>query len=88
MDDPTSSLDNTVSESIMESIKNDDFWNKRTFVMSTNNLGLLKYADRVIFMENGKIVAIDTPEKIIKLKEYSDIALEEEEHENVKILYD
>lgn len=72
----------------MESIKNDDFWNKRTFVMSTNNLGLLKYADRVIFMENGKIVAIDTPEKIIKLKEYSDIALEEEEHENVKIVYD
>lgn len=87
MDDPTSSLDNTVSEMIMNSIKNDEFWSNRTFIISTNKLGLLKYLDRVIFIQDGEIIAFDTPQKITLLQEYAEIALgfeEEDEDELVK----
>lgn len=86
LDDPTSSLDNTVSEMIFRNITTDQYWNQRTFVFSTNNLGMLKFVDRVIFIENGRILYFDTPEKVKLSPEYRAITIdeiiEEEEEES------
>lgn len=87
MDDPTSSLDNLVTECIMKTIVNDKFWNERTFVISTNNLGTLKYFDRVIFLEEGKVLYFDTPEKIRLTPEFASISLEMEEQDVLNYNY-
>lgn len=52
-DDPTSSLDNVVASNIMEDINNDPLWKEKTFIISTNNMNMLKYADKIIYIENG-----------------------------------
>lgn len=67
----------------MEEISNNEIWQKRTFIMSTNNLGLLKYASRVILIEEGRIVEIAPPEKIKELKEFKEMVLLEENHQDV-----
>jgi ABC-type multidrug transport system ATPase subunit len=41
LDDPTSSLDNNVTHSIMKSITEDEYWKDRTYVMTSNNPQLL-----------------------------------------------
>lgn len=73
-----SSLDNRVCEEIMTSVRKDEFWKDRTFVFSTNNLGMLKYADRVIFMSSGEIIHFCSPKEIKSTLEYSQISLKEE----------
>lgn len=76
LDDPTSSLDNTVSHQVMKSIKED--WDEKTFIITTNNFGLLSYFDRVIMIDNGKIIHFGTPEEIKKTKEFTQISIKNE----------
>ena len=55
LDDPTSSLDNKVTAKIMEGIKSKPIWREKTFVISTNNIKMFDYADKVAFMRNGNV---------------------------------
>ena len=54
LDDPTSSLDVKVTRSIMEGIKNSE-WRQKTYVITTNKLKMLEYADKVVYMEKGSM---------------------------------
>lgn len=86
LDDPTSSLDNNVSQRIMNIINSDEFWNKRTFLITSNNLKLMKYFDKVIFMENGKVVHFKKPAEMRKEPHFKEISLEIEEETTSKIV--
>ena len=78
----TSSLDNNTTFNIINNIKNNEFWNKRTYVFVTNNLSLLKYADRVICVERGRMVYLGDFETLKKTPEYQEIyALAKKEEE-------
>lgn len=83
MDDPISSLDNKVSELILRGIREDEVLKEKTFIFSTNNLGILNHADRIIFIENGKIIYFDTLEKLKKTPEFQEISIPEK-NEKVK----
>lgn len=85
LDDATSSLDNKVSHAILHTIKEEDFWNKKTFLMSTNNFSLLHYFDRVIFVDNGKIIHFGSPEDVRATEEFNQISIEAEEHNEVSL---
>ena len=55
LDDPTSSLDNKVTLEIMKHISTVAPWNHRTFVITTSNLRVLDFCNRVIFIDKGRI---------------------------------
>ena len=56
LDDPTSSLDNIVTDKIMKIIRHSPHWESKTFVIGTNNDKLVEYADRVIHIERGTVL--------------------------------
>ena len=55
-DEPTGNLDSKASDEIVELLKksNKDF--KQTIIMITHNMDIAKEADRIIKIEDGKIV--------------------------------
>ena len=55
LDDPTSSLDNKVTQKIMDTILTDPKWSRKTYVISTRKAGILERFDKVIFMEEGEV---------------------------------
>lgn len=87
LDDPTSSLDNKVSHCIMRTITEEELWKNRTFLISTNNFALLHYFDKVIFIDNGKIIHFATPDEIKASEEFKQISIEEEEVEHNEVIY-
>lgn len=68
----------------MENIVNDPFWNTQTFVISSNNLKMMKYFDKIIFIENGKIIHFKSPNEIKKEQEFKEISLKVEKEEEEK----
>ena len=62
-DEPTGNLDSKASEEILEILKLSNQKYKQTIIMITHNLELAKECDRIITIEDGKIVG-DTSEDI------------------------
>ena len=61
LDDPISSLDNDTAHLIMENINNDPHWSTKTFIIATNRLKMINYADKVIHINNGRVDFFGTP---------------------------
>ena len=55
-DEPTGNLDSKASEEIVGLLKKSNKELKQTIIMITHNLEIAKMADRVIKLEDGKIV--------------------------------
>ena len=55
-DEPTGNLDSKASEEIMDILKISNEKDKQTMIMITHDLELAKEADRIIKLEDGKIV--------------------------------
>ena len=55
-DDPTSSLDNKTVKRIMSNLKNNAEFKNSTFLMTTNDTNLLKFADKLIYVSDGMIL--------------------------------
>ena len=55
-DEPTGNLDSKASEEIMDNLKISNEKYKQTIIMITHDLELAKEADRIIKLEDGKIV--------------------------------
>ncbi len=55
-DEPTGNLDSKNSEDIIELLKKSNRDNKQTIIMITHNIDIAKEADRIIRLEDGKIV--------------------------------
>lgn len=58
-DEPTGNLDSKTSDEIVELLKMSNKKYNQTIIMITHNLELAAIADRVITIEDGKIVAGD-----------------------------
>lgn len=59
-DEPTGNLDSKSSDEIIELLKKSNKDLKQTIIMITHNLEIAKYADRIIKLEDGKIVGEDS----------------------------
>ena len=55
-DEPTGNLDSKSSDEIVELLKNSNKEYKQTIIMITHNMEIAKCADRIIQIEDGKIV--------------------------------
>ena len=55
-DEPTGNLDSKSSDEIVELLKRSNRDYKQTIVMITHNMEIAKIADRIIKIEDGKIV--------------------------------
>ena len=73
LDDVTSSLDNKTTFNIINNIKNNEFWNKKTYVFVTNNLSLLEYADRVMCVNKGRVIYLGDYQTLQNTPQYQDI---------------
>lgn len=62
LDEPTSSMDTATEKAVIDRLK---AWaGQRTLIMVTHRSTLLDFADRVLVIEQGQLVADTTPEKI------------------------
>jgi ATP-binding cassette subfamily C protein LapB len=64
MDEPTSAMDTQTENTLLGKLK--PWLSDRTLIVATHRGSLLKIVDRVIVMENGKIIADGPRDKIIK----------------------
>lgn len=55
-DEPTGNLDSKSSDEIVELLKKSNRDYKQTIIMITHNMDIAKEADRIIKIEDGKIV--------------------------------
>ena len=55
-DEPTGNLDSKSSDEIVELLRKSNKEYKQTIIMITHNMEIAKYADRIIEIEDGKIV--------------------------------
>ena len=55
-DEPTGNLDSKASDEIVELLRRSNKELKQTIVMITHNMEIAKIADRIITLEDGKIV--------------------------------
>ena len=55
MDDPTSSLDNQVIQKIMKELFDKEPWDKKTYIIATNNIKLINAADRLVYLSEGRV---------------------------------
>ena len=55
-DEPTGNLDSKASSEIVELLKKSNRDYKQTIIMITHNMEIAKVADRIIKIEDGKIV--------------------------------
>lgn len=58
-DEPTGNLDSKASDEIVELLKKSNKEYKQTIIMITHNMEIAKCADRIIKLEDGKIVSGD-----------------------------
>lgn len=70
----------------MKAVIEDDFWKGRTVVFSTNNLGMLRFVDRVIFIQDFEIIHFCSPTEIKNTPEYGEISLKKEE-EKIEVIF-
>jgi len=70
LDEPTSALDPELVDEVLDVIKSLSR-DGMTMVMVTHEMSFAaEVSDRVVFMEHGRIVAVDTPERIIRRPEH------------------
>ena len=62
LDEPTSSMDQGTEKKVVDSL--DEFSKEKTMVIVTHRNPILSIVDRVLVMENGTIVADQTPEQL------------------------
>ena len=62
LDEPTSSMDQGTEKQVITSL--DDFSKEKTMLIVTHRNPILSLVDRVLVMENGKVIADQTPEKL------------------------
>ena len=55
-DEPTGNLDSKASDEIVELLKKSNRDYKQTIIMITHDMEIAKHADRIIKIEDGKIV--------------------------------
>ena len=67
-DEPTSALDGETRSEIKETIES--FFGKFTIFIVTHDLDLIKKADLIIVLKNGKIIESGNHNKLIKNKHY------------------
>lgn len=60
----------------MSGIVGDPELKLKTFLIATNNLKLMKYFDKVIFIEDGEILRFMSPTNIKSTSEFKEISLE------------
>ena len=70
LDDPTSSLDNKVTATIIDSIMNDSKWSTKTFIIATRKMQILDRFDKIIYMENGSIKFFAPYSELKRLPEF------------------
>lgn len=58
-DEPTASLDGDTGRRIMDFVKNNILTDKRCILIVTHDSRIFEYADRIMRMEDGKIVGIE-----------------------------
>ena len=63
LDEPTSSMDNTSEARVMHKLK--DALKDKTLILATHRANLLSLADRIIWMDNGQIIADDTRDNVL-----------------------
>ncbi len=57
-DEPTASLDGVTGKKILEFVKNNILNDKRCILIVTHDSRIFEFADRIIEMEDGRIVKI------------------------------
>lgn len=62
LDEPTSSMDQGTEKQVVTSL--DGFSKEKTMLIVTHRNPILSLVDRVLVMENGKVIADQTPEKL------------------------
>ena len=62
LDEPTSAMDTGTEKVIIARLK--EWAGERTIVMVTHRNTLLELADRVLVIDNGKVIADTTPDKL------------------------
>ncbi len=65
LDEPTASMDVTMEASVIQGLK--AFTNGRTLILSTHRMALLQLVDRVIWLDDGKIVADKPRDEVMNM---------------------
>jgi len=60
MDEPTGNLDEENTKNIMNLIGELNRTQKQTFILTTHNISITKYANRVYFLHNGELTSIQS----------------------------
>ena len=55
LDDPLSALDMKVASNLIKTIATHKRLQDKTFIFSTNNPSYIKYADKIIYMDQGRV---------------------------------
>ncbi|HEX7839313.1 MAG TPA: ABC transporter ATP-binding protein [Kofleriaceae bacterium] len=61
-DEPTASLDGETGRRIMEFVKTNVLTDKRCILVVTHDERILEYADRIMYMEDGRILRVEAHE--------------------------
>ena len=81
LDDPTSSLDNKVTSSIINRICKHPKWSKKTYIISTRKISVLKKMDKVIFIEDGEVSFFGPFEQLKNQQKFIKYTQSQEEEE-------
>ena len=57
----------------MQNINNHPNWSTKTYIIATNRLKMINYADKVIHMEKGRVEFFGSPERYKATMEYKSI---------------
>jgi putative ABC transport system ATP-binding protein len=64
-DEPTGNLDSKSADEVMRLLVSLNRKSKRTVILITHNPDYIQYADRIFFMQDGKVVKIQVNEKAV-----------------------
>jgi ABC-2 type transport system ATP-binding protein len=88
LDEPTASLDPDVASYIREFLQKERKQFNVSIIITSHNMGEVEeLCDRVIFINHGKVIANDTPEKLAKTIEISHIELLIREQREIAVAY-
>lgn len=83
IDEPTGNLDSAAADEVMEFVKLLNEKSKRTILLVTHNNEYIKYAQRVIYMRDGRIVSSTGDEEPGNVKVNQDAEFSEEALEKI-----
>jgi putative ABC transport system ATP-binding protein len=63
-DEPTGNIDSKAAKEIIDLLLSLSKKSKRTVVLITHNLDYRKYADRMIYLKDGKVIKVETRRKV------------------------